>query len=135
MNKTKPENVELPSNRKFGLFFSAVFFGLCIYFLCFKNYVAATTFGSVSLVLLFVTSVSADHLLPLNRLWMNFGVRLGSIMNPIIMALVFFGVITPYAVLMRVVRRDALRLKKTNLDSYWIYRSPKSSQTDFKRQF
>ena len=73
-------------------------------------------------------------LMPLNILWMRFGLLIGMIINPIIMAIIFFMLITPYSIFIRVIGRDELCLKTTS-KSNWKYRTGKSPQTDFKKQF
>ena len=58
---------------------------------------------------------------PLNRIWMKFGYLLGAIIAPIVMALIFFGVVTPTGILMKIVGKDLLNLKKKkNKKTYWI---------------
>ena len=66
---------------------------------------------------------------------MRVGYVLGIIISPIVMAFIFFGLITPYSIVMRIIGRDELRLIKTVNKSYWILREHKSSQIDFRRQF
>ena len=65
---------------------------------------------------------------PLNRVWMKFGLLLHKIINPLVMGLLFFVVFTPTAIIMRLLRKDLLRLKKEpGVASYWI---PRSVETD-----
>ena len=127
--------VELPSNRKFGFFFCIVFFIASAYFF----YIQSQIFASVLFVLAFlffiITLFNPDVLLPLNKLWMRFGLLLGMIISPIVMAVIFFGLITPYGIVMRIMGRDELRLKRTKSVRLWIPRSQSSPQTDFKHQF
>ena len=66
---------------------------------------------------------------------MRFGQFLGVIISPIILGIIFFGLITPYSLIIKLVGRDELKLKKIKTHSHWIVRSQKSSQTDFKQQF
>ena len=126
--------VNLPSNRKFGFFFSVVFFVVAAYFLYIQSQIVASGLFVVALILFITTLFNSDVLLPLNKLWMRFGLFLGMIINPIIMAFIFFGLITPYGIVMRMMGRDELRLRKT-IESHWILRSQSSPQTDFKQQF
>ena len=128
--------VELPSNRKFGVFFSVIFIIVAaIFYFYFLNY-------SVSLVLLifsFITFTIAytnpDILLPANKLWMRFGILLGMIISPIIMGVIFFGLFTPYSIVIRIMGRDELHLKHNSKKSHWIDRCQNSPQTDFRKQF
>ena len=89
----------------------------------------------VSAVFLCVTMVKADVLLPLNKLWMRFGFLLGMIVSPIVLGVIFFGMFTPIAVLMRMSGRDELRLKFNNKASHWISRDEPVKPDSFKHQF
>ena len=62
---------------------------------------------------------------PLNRLWLNFGLLLHRIVNPVIMALVFYGTVLPTGLVLRAMGKDLLRLRREpEADSYWIVRTP-----------
>ena len=82
------------------------------------------------------TVINAKLLLPLNKIWMRFGFLLGSIINPIVLGIIFFVLFTPYGIVMRIFGRDELRLKKViNKKSHWVLRSETQPQTDFRKQF
>jgi len=127
--------VELPSNRKFGFFFSLVFFVLAAYFIYIQSQQLAHTMLLVSSLFLIIALFKANLLLPLNKLWMRFGFLLGRIISPIVLSIIFFGLITPYSIVIRIFGRDELHLRKVKNRSHWIRRSQDSPQTDFKRQF
>ena len=76
-------------------------------------------------------------LAPLNWLWFRFGELLHGIISPVALGVVFFGVITPCAYLMRLLRRDALLLhKRSARTSYWVRREPPGPPPDsFGNQF
>ena len=76
-------------------------------------------------------------LAPLNRLWFKFGLLLNKITSPLIMGLLFYGVITPYAYILRWSGKDLLRLRfDPSADSYWIERKPPGPAPEtIKRQF
>ncbi len=76
-------------------------------------------------------------LAPLNRLWFGFGLLLNKITSPIIMGLLFYGVMTPYAYVLRWLGRDLLRLRlDPSAESYWIERNPPGPAPEtIKRQF
>ena len=131
----KLSDIKLPSNKKFGFFFSAVFFFVAAYLLYIQNQIIASAMFVVALLFLFTTLFKADLLLPLNKLWMRLGLLLGMIISPIVIAVIFFGLITPYGVVMRAMGRDELRLRRTKKESHWILRSQSSPQTDFNQQF
>jgi hypothetical protein len=135
MNK-KAVQSELPSNRIFGYFFASIFLALGTY-LGFKG------MSSVSSVLVLLAGILAaiatlksNLLTPLNRLWMQFGVLLGVIISPLIMGLIYFGLFTPMGIVMRLFRRDELRLKVEARQTHWKSRSKQIRDPDaFKNQF
>ena len=131
----KFSEVELPSNRKFGFFFTLVFAVAAAYFFEAVKMTWAYAFIAAALVFLIVTLVKSDALLPLNKLWMRFGLLLGIIVNPIVFGLIFFGLFTPVATLMRLSGRDELRLKFTQKKSHWITRSEPIKSESFENQF
>ena len=126
---------ELPSNRKFGFFFTFVFTSVAAYFFYSANMAWAYVFVAVSLIFMIVSFVKSDALLPLNKLWMRFGLLLGIIISPIILGMIFFGLLPPIALIMRCIGRDELRLKTSNKASHWISRSEPIESESFKNQF
>jgi hypothetical protein len=127
--------IELPSNRKFGFFFTLVFAVFAVFFFYFANMILAYAFLATSSILLFITLIKADFLLPLNKIWMQFGLLIGMIVSPIVLGIIFFGLVTPYGVSMKMFGRDELKLKFTNRLSYWITRIEPIKSESFKRQF
>jgi len=62
---------------------------------------------------------------PLNRIWLKFGLLLHSVVNPVVMALLFYGTVLPTGLVMRMLGKDLLRLKRQpDAKSYWIVRQP-----------
>ena len=119
----KTSELELPTNKKFGFFFTAIFLIATTYF--YINNASSSvvsTLGVVGLSFLVATLVNPDLLLPLNRLWMRFGLLLGMIISPIVMGIIFFGLFTPMSLTMRLFRRDELRLRFKNKKTHWILR-------------
>ena len=92
-------------------------------------------FIAAAVIFLLVTLTKSDALLPLNKLWMRFGLLLGMIVSPIVLGVIFFGLFTPIATLMRLSGRDELRLKYTQRASHWISREEPIKSESFKRQF
>lgn len=127
--------IELPSNQKFGFFFTFVFSAAAAYFYYSENVTWAYAFVSASLMFLLITLIKSDALLPLNKLWMRFGLLLGMIVNPMVLGVIFFGLFTPIAALMRLTGRDELRLKFSPKTSHWIARSEPMRPESFKKQF
>ena len=76
-------------------------------------------------------------LAPLNRLWFRFGLLLNKITSPLVMGLLFYGLITPYAYILRWLGKDLLRLRlDPSADNYWIERNPPGPAPEtIKRQF
>ena len=77
--------------------------------------------------------LNSKILTPLNKIWFRFGILLGSFVSPIVMGLVFFAIVTPTALIMRVLGKNLLNLKKNNKKTYWIERSKIKSK--MKDQF
>lgn len=129
-------DVKLPSNRKFGFFFTVVFGVAGVYFL-YKGTVS-TSYALLSLAVLFLiaTLVKSELLLPLNKMWARLGLLLGTIISPIVLGILFFGLFTPIAILMQLAGRDELRLKLKTRASYWKARETSGRSSDmFKHQF
>ena len=119
----KTSELELPTNKKFGFFFTALFLIATTYF--YINNASSSVvsaLGIVTLSFFVATLVNPDVLLPLNRLWMRFGLLLGMIISPIVMGIIFFGLFTPMSLTMRLFRRDELRLRFKNKKTHWILR-------------
>ena len=128
--------VKLPSNRKFGLLFTIIFaLGGAYYIKDNSANMAVVLFGASTLFAV-TTILKASILYPLNRLWMRFGWLLGLIVRPIVLGVIFFGMFTPIAFLMRLTGRDELRLQPKNRPSYWKERHQgQPSDKTFKNQF
>ena len=116
------DEIKTGSNRSFGIIFSIFFALVAIYlFYKFKNINYLIIFLSLSFLILGL--LNSKVLTPLNILWLKFGLFLGKIFSPVIMAVVFFVVVTPLALLAKLVKKDFLGLdKKKNIkkNSYWI---------------
>ena len=131
----KFSEIELPSNRKFGFFFTFAFAAAAAYFFHAESITWAYVFVTAALIFLLITLIKSDVLLPLNKLWMRFGLLLGMIVSPIVLGIIFFGLFTPIAMLMRLSGRDELRLRFSHKVSHWITRSEPIKSESFKNQF
>ena len=77
--------------------------------------------------------LNSQILTPLNQIWFKLGIFLGKIVSPIVMGIIFFLVVTPTGLIMRILRKDILNLKYNQNKSYWIEKEgPKSKM---KNQF
>lgn len=131
----KPAN--LPSNRTFGLLFIGVFAVLGLYGI-WKDWSAELikAFFMISVALVGVTLFAPKLLTPFNKAWYQLGLLLGKVVSPIVLGILFFIVITPVAIAMRLAGRDALKLRKQNVDSHWIDRRPPGPEPEsFREQF
>ena len=131
----KFSEIKLPSNRKFGFFFTFVFATAAAYFYYYANIGWAYAFVAASSIFLLITLIKSDALLPLNKLWMRFGLLLSVIVSPIVLGIIFFGLFTPIAMLMRLGGRDELKLKFNQKASHWITRNEAITSDSFKNQF
>lgn len=84
----------------------------------------------VSIVFAILAIAAPNLLTPLNRAWMQFGALLHRIVSPIVLAVLFFVVITPFGLVMRVMKRDPLRLSRHEDRSYWVDRMPPGPRPD-----
>jgi hypothetical protein len=132
-----PTQGKLPPERHFGILFSVVFAVLASYALYQHWSRALIWVGVLGFVLTISLTVFAPQkLAPANRLWFQLGLLLGRIVSPLVLGLIFFGILTPVSLVTRLFGRDELRLKKEVRDTYWIVRSPPGPEKDsFTNQF
>jgi hypothetical protein len=132
----KFSEIILPSNRKFGFFFTSVFIASGGYFLIENSTYTALAFFGAGALFLVITLLKADLFLPINKLWMGFGMLLGIIVSPIVLGIIYFGLFSPIALGMRLFGRDELRLKFKTRTSHWKLKLPIDYSSDtFKNQF
>ena len=125
-------DVKIGSNRSFGIVFFIVFLLIAIYPLINNEDIRIWSL-LVSIIFLVLGIINSNILSPLNKLWFKFGILLGKIISPIIMAIIFFLVVTPIGLMMRIIGKDLLNLKYSDYKSYWIEKTgPKSKM---KNQF
>jgi hypothetical protein len=133
---SRSEAPEGSTDRAFGLVFAAVFLVIAVFPLLFGGQLRIWSLA-VSLGFGAVALVRPHVLAPLNRLWTQFGLLLHRIVSPAVLGIMFFAVITPMGVLMRLLGKDPLRLRfDTRSHSYWIERRPPGPKPDsFPDQF
>jgi len=125
-------NVKLGSNKNFGIVFFIVFLIIAIYPILSDGNLRLWSLV-ISLVFLILGLINSRFLTPLNKLWFKFGIFLGKIISPVIMGIIFFLVVTPIGLLMRLLKKDVLNLSFNDNKSYWIEKNgPKSKM---KNQF
>ena len=131
-NKIIMNDIKIGSNRSFGLVFFVVFFIISIYPILNNGDIRIWSL-ILSFVFLILGLLNSKILSPLNKIWFKFGIFLGKFISPIIMGLIFFVVVTPIGLLMRVLRKDLLNLKFSNHKSYWIEK--KGPESKMRNQF
>ena len=115
--------IKISSNRSFGLVFFVVFLLIAVHPLTNSEEIRIWSI-IVSFIFLILGLLKSKFLSPLNILWFKFGVFLGKIVSPIIMGVIFFLVVTPIGLLMRLFGKDVLNLKlKKKKRTYWIEKS------------
>ena len=126
------DDIKISSNRSFGIVFFVVFLLIAFYPL---TYGGEIRIWSVITSLIFLVSglFNSKFLTPLNKLWFRFGIFLGKIISPVIMGIIFFLVVTPIGLIMRLLGKDVLNLKYSKNKSYWIEKDGPESK--MKNQF
>ena len=125
------DEIKLGSNRSFGIVFFVVFLLIALYPLS-KQVEIRVWSLIISLIFLFLGLLNSKILSPLNKIWFKFGIILGKIISPLVMGIIFFLVVTPIGLLMRLFKKDVLSLKiDKNSQTYWIEKNgPKSKMNN-----
>ncbi len=114
-----PENIKISSNRSFGVVFFVVFLLIALYPIINQSDVRLWSL-IISILFLVLGILNSKLLSPLNKLWFKFGLFLGKIISPIVMGVIFFLVVTPIGLLMRLLKKDLLKIKFNSDETYWI---------------
>ena len=125
-------NIKIGTNKSFGLVFFAFFFIVSIFPLLNDGNIRIWSL-IISIIFLILGILNSKILTPLNQVWFKFGILLGRFVSPIIMGIVFFAIVTPTSIIMRIFQKNLLNLKKGNKKTYWIERSKIKSK--MKDQF
>ena len=125
--------MKLPTNKNFGITFGCVFFIIFIYFY-FKHQINTINFVLIiiSIIFFILGFLNSKLLHPFNYIWFKFGIFLSKIISPIILSIIFFLVVSPIGLLMKVLKKDPLNLKFNHKESYWI---KKNNNSKMKNQF
>ena len=126
------DDIKIGTNRSFGIVFFVVFLIIATYPLINGDELRLWSL-IISIIFLLLVLVNSKILNPLNKLWFKFGIFLGKVISPLVMGIIFFLVVTPIGLLMRLLNKDLLNLKFNNNSSYWVEKTePKSKM---KNQF
>ena len=128
----KNTEIKIGSNKSFGIVFFIVFLLIALYPLINNGDLRIWSF-IIAIIFLILGLINSKVLTPLNKLWFKFGLLLGKVISPIIMGIIFFLVVTPTALIMRIIGKDLLNLKFNNKKSYWIEKTGPRSK--MKNQF
>ena len=115
----KNNDIKIGSNKSFGIVFFIVFLIIALYPML-KGQDLRLWSLIISFIFLILGMINSSILTPLNKIWFKFGILLGNIISPIVMAIVFFGVVLPTGIVMKILRKDLIGLKKNNKNTYWI---------------
>ncbi len=129
----KNSKISMSSNKSFGIVFFIFFFILGIW-----PSINGNQINYILLILGFIFLIlglfNSKILTPLNFVWCKLGIYLGIIISPIIMGIIFFLIVTPIGVFMRLMGKDLIRNKKNkSFKTYWIERQKEKSS--MKNQF
>ena len=126
------KKIKVSSNKSFGIVFSIFFLLISVYLLLNNNPIYYWSLF-VSFIFLVLGLMNSKILSPLNLLWFKFGILLGRIISPVVMGVIFFLVVTPISIILKIFGKDVLNLKFNNNKTYWIVKDgPKSNM---KKQF
>ena len=126
------DKIKIGSNRSFGIVFFILFLLIALYPMINSEGIRMWSI-IVSLIFLVLGLLDSKILTPLNKIWFKFGIFLGEKISPIIIGFIFFTVVTPTGLLMKLFKKDPLRLKKTKDRTYWIEK--KDVKSSMKNQF
>ena len=125
-------DIKIGSNRSFGIVFFIVFLLIAIYPLLSGESVRLWSLA-IATIFFILGIIDSSLLSPLNKIWFKFGIFMGNFIAPIVMGIIYFFVVTPTGLIMKMLGKDLLNLKKSNKDSYWIKKD--NSNSSLKNQF
>ena len=123
---------KISSNRSFGILFSIVFAIIAFWPIINGNPLRLWSIP-ISVIFLVLGLLNSKLLNPLNIVWVKFGELLGRIIAPIVMAIIYFIIVTPIGLFMRLIGKDLLNIKFSKSNTYWIKREKKVGS--MKKQF
>ena len=128
----RDSKIKISSNRNFGIVFFLVFLLIGLWPILSGNDERIWSL-LISIIFLILGILNSKLLTPLNKIWFKIGVLLGNIIAPIVMGIVFFFVVTPIGILMKLIGKDLINLRKNNSKTYWTEK--KDIGSSMKNQF
>ena len=127
------KDIKIGSNRSFGAVFFVVFLLIGLWPILKGNEIRIWSIV-ISLIFLILGILNSKILTPFNKAWFRFGIFLGNFISPIIMGIVFFLVVTPTGLIMKILKKDLLKLKNNNnSNTYWLEKD--NSNSSLRNQF
>ena len=126
------KNIKIGSNRSFGVVFFIIFLIIGLLPLLNGNEVRIWAI-LICFVFLILGVLNSKILSPLNKIWFKFGIFLGNFIAPIIMGIIFFLIVTPTGILVKLFKKDLLNLKKNDGKTYWVEK--KEQNSSLRNQF
>ena len=126
------KDIKIGSNRSFGVVFFVVFLLIGLWPILKGNELRIWSIV-ISLIFFILGILNSKIITPFNKAWFRFGIFLGNFISPIIMGIVFFLVVTPTGLIMKLIRKDLINLRKNNSSTYWIEK--KDIKSSMKNQF
>ena len=111
MNIMKNNEIKISSNKSFGIVFAIVFFLIALWPIIKSDDIRIWSL-ILSIIFLILGIMNSSILTPLNKIWFRFGIFLGNFIAPVVMGIIFFFVVTPIGLIMRLLGRDLIKLKK-----------------------
>ncbi len=124
--------IKIGSNRSFGIVFFIVFLIVSLWPILNNENIRIWSLV-ISIIFLVLGIFNSKILYPLNKLWFRFGILLGNLISPIVMGVIFFAVVTPISLILKIFGKDVLSLKKNNGNTYWKTKS--NYDSSMKNQF
>tara|TARA_A100001015_G_scaffold233149_1_gene264207 strand:- start:1498 stop:1884 length:387 start_codon:yes stop_codon:yes gene_type:complete len=127
------DDIKIGSNKSFGIVFFIFFLLVSLYPLTNDESIRYWSL-TISIIFLILGLLNSNLLSPLNKIWFRLGILLGKLISPLIMGIIFFLVVTPIGLIMKIIKKDLLNLKfRKDKETYWIEKTePKSKM---KNQF
>jgi len=126
------KNIKTSSNKSFGIVFFIVFIIISLYPLVNQEDIRIWSLV-IAFIFFILALLNSKILTPMNKIWTKFGLFLGNFISPIVMGVIFFFVVTPIGLLMRLFGKDVLNLKKNKFSTYWIKKT--NQKSSMEKQF
>ena len=126
------KNIKTGSNKSFGIIFFIVFIIISLYPLVYQEDIRIWSLV-IAFIFFILALLNSKILTPMNKIWTRFGLFLGNFISPIVMGIIFFFVVTPIGLLMRIFGKDILNLKKNKFSTYWIKKT--NQKSSMEKQF